>query len=44
VTLRNLVEVIRSFFILAYEINVSSRQQFSKRPSRILIDLAPDKD
>ena len=41
VTLRNFVEVARSFIVLIYEVYVSSRQQFSRRPRRVLIDLVP---
>ncbi len=41
VTLRNFVEVARSFIVLTYEVYVSSRQQFSRRPRRVLIDLVP---
>jgi glycosyltransferase involved in cell wall biosynthesis len=43
VTLRNLIEVIRAFVLLNYEVHVSGRDSFSKRPTRVLIDLAPDK-
>jgi glycosyltransferase involved in cell wall biosynthesis len=42
VTVRNMIEVVRAFLGLAYEIHVSSRERFSKRPQRVLIDFSPE--
>lgn len=38
VTLRNLIEVARSFVVIVYEVHVRYRRQFSKRPRRVLIE------
>jgi len=40
ITLRNFMEVARSFVALAYEVHVRSRQQFASRPRRISINFA----
>jgi glycosyltransferase involved in cell wall biosynthesis len=42
VTIRNLIEVLRSFVTLLYEVHLSRRQQFSARSKRVAIGFKPE--
>jgi glycosyltransferase involved in cell wall biosynthesis len=40
VTLRNFVEVVRTFMMLIYDVQIGARSRFSRRPTRVLIDFS----
>jgi glycosyltransferase involved in cell wall biosynthesis len=44
VTLRNFVEVVRSFVVLTYEVHVGSRRLFSRQPRRVQIEFSGSRE